>query len=79
MKILKILASNSKRFRVYDIFKIWKIEDDRDRGSGQILHFLRSIPLKVISGLKDSPGYVFWLKKLKNDFKLFVKLTGITL
>ena len=31
MKILKILASNSKQFRVYGIFKKWQIDDDRDR------------------------------------------------
>ena len=30
MKILKRLASNSKRFRLYDIFKKWQI-DDRER------------------------------------------------
>ena len=30
MKILKILASNSKRFRVYGIFK--KLQIDRDKG-----------------------------------------------
>ena len=29
MKILKILASNSKRFRVHGIFKKWQINDDR--------------------------------------------------
>ena len=28
MKILKILASNSTRFRVYGIFKKWQIDDD---------------------------------------------------
>ena len=31
MKILKILASNSKRFRVYGIFKKLQIDDDRQR------------------------------------------------
>ena len=29
MKILKILASNSKRFRVYGIFKTLQIDDDK--------------------------------------------------
>ena len=29
MKILKILASNSKWFRVYGIFKKWQIDDDK--------------------------------------------------
>ena len=28
MKILKILASNSNQFRVYDIFKTLQIDDD---------------------------------------------------
>ena len=28
MKILEILTSNCKRFRVYDIFKKWQIYDD---------------------------------------------------
>ena len=27
----------------------------------------------------DFPGYVFWLKKLKNDIKIALKLTGIKL
>ena len=29
MKILRILASNSKRFRVYGIFKKLQIDDDK--------------------------------------------------
>ena len=40
MKILKILGSNSKRFRFYAILKKWQI-DDREGGGDQILHFLR--------------------------------------
>ena len=39
MTVLKILASDSKWFRVYGIFNKWRIDDDR--GVGQILHFLR--------------------------------------
>ena len=39
MKILKILASNSKWFRVYGIFKKFQIDDDS--GDDQLLHFLR--------------------------------------
>ena len=31
MKILKILASNSKRFTVYGIFKTLQIDDDKGR------------------------------------------------
>ena len=34
MKILKILASNSKRLRVYGIFKKLQINDDK-RGGGE--------------------------------------------
>ena len=29
MKVLKILTSNSKRFRVYDIFKKLQVDDDK--------------------------------------------------
>ena len=39
MKTLKILASNSKQFKVNGIFK--KRQIDNDRGGCQILHFLR--------------------------------------
>ena len=35
MKILKILASNSKLFRVYDIFKKLQIDDDKGGGAGR--------------------------------------------
>ena len=31
----------------------------------------------MTSGLKNSPGYLFWLKKLKNDIKIALKPTGI--
>ena len=40
MKILKILASNSKRFRVYGIFKKLQIDEDK-WGNHQIQQFLR--------------------------------------
>ena len=40
MKILKILASNSKQFRVYSIFKKLQIDDDKKKGH-QIQQFLR--------------------------------------
>ena len=40
MKILKILASNSKRVRVYGIFKKWQIDDD-EGGRHQIQQFFR--------------------------------------
>ena len=40
MKILKVLASNSKWLRVYGIFKQWQIDDDRV-GGRQIQQFLR--------------------------------------
>ena len=29
IKILKVLASNCNSFRVYEIFKKWKIDDDK--------------------------------------------------
>ena len=32
MKILKILASNSKQFRVYGILKQLEIDDDKEEG-----------------------------------------------
>ena len=48
-------------------------------GPSQILHFLRYLLLKIIFSLKDFPGYVFWLKKLKNDIKIALKPTGIKL
>ena len=35
--------------------------------------------LKINSGLKDVPGYVAWLKKLKSDIKIVLKPTGIKL
>ena len=38
MKILKILAANSKRLRVYGIFKKLQIDDDK---GGPIQQFLR--------------------------------------
>ena len=36
MKILKILASNSKWFKVYGIFKKWQFDDDRETGKKNI-------------------------------------------
>ena len=39
IKVLNILASNSKWFRVYDILK--KLQIDDDRGGGQMQQFLR--------------------------------------
>ena len=79
MKILKILASNSKQFRVYEIFKKWQIDDDRVWMIGQILHFLRYRQLEITSGLKNSPGYVFLLKKLKKDIEIALTPTSIVL
>ena len=45
----------------------------------QILHFLRLLLLKITSGLKNSPGYIFLVKKLKNDIEIVLKPTGIEL
>ena len=47
MKILKILASNSKQFRFYGIFNKWQIDDDSGGREGRT------------SCLKYSPGFVF--------------------
>ena len=44
MKIQKILASNSKRFRVYGIFKRWQVDDDR--GAARYNVFLGNFCLK---------------------------------
>ena len=55
-KILKILASNSKRFRFFSIFKKWQIDD---RGGGQAKYYIfsdkfclkQSLVLKFILGM----------------------------
>ena len=39
---------------------------------------LDNVP-NITSDLKNSPGYFFWLKKLKNDIKIALKATGIKL
>ena len=48
----------------------------RDR---QIQQFLRQLLYKTASGLKKFPGYLFRLKKLKNDIKIALRPTGIKL
>ena len=58
LKILKILASNSKWVRVYGIFKKWQIDDDKG-GENQIRQVFRWLLLKITSGLKNSPEYDF--------------------
>ena len=68
MKVQKILASNSKRFGVYGIFKKLKNDDDK----GELLNTTIS---EITSGIKNSPGYHFWLEKLK----IALKPTGIKL
>ena len=52
MKVQKILASNSKRFGVYGIFKKLKNDDDK----GELLNTTIS---EITSGIKNSPGYHF--------------------
>ena len=52
---------------------IWVREDH------QIQQFLRWLLLKITSGRKKSPGYLFWLQKFKNDIKIALKPTGIML
>ena len=44
-------------------------------GRPDILHFLL---FKITSGLKYSPGYDSWLKKLKDDINTALKPTLIT-
>ena len=44
MKILKILASNTKRLRGYDILKEWQTDDDR--GASKYYIFLDNFCLK---------------------------------
>ena len=73
MKILKILASNSKQFWVYGIFKKLQIDDDR-RGT-QILHFLRWLLLKKPLVLEIPLGMLFE----KNDIKIALKPTSTKL
>ena len=41
--------------------------------------FLDNFYLRYFYGLKNSSGYVFWLKKLKNDIAIALKPTGIKL
>ena len=38
--------------------------------------FLDNFLLKNNSGLKNSPGYLFWLTKLTNDIEIALKPTG---
>ena len=77
MKVLKILVSNSKWFRVYDIFYKWQIDDDRE--GVQILHFVGQLLIKITSSLKNVPGYVSGLLKMNNDIKIVLKPTAIKL
>ena len=74
MKTRKILASNSKHFRIYGTFNKWQI--GVPRLTFQILLFLRSILLQTASGRENSPGYIFWLKKSKSDIKFVLKDTA---
>ena len=46
MQILKILACNSKRFRVYGIYKKWQIDDDGGGGVTKYYIFLDNFYLK---------------------------------
>ena len=45
MKILEILAFNSKQFRVCGIFKKWQIDDDKVGGI-KCINFLDNVCLK---------------------------------
>ena len=58
--------------------KIDKLMIGRGKRAGnEILHFLRSLLTKITSGLKNSAGHAFWIKKLKNDIEIDLKSTGI--
>ena len=61
MKVLKILASNPKHFRIYDIFKKWQI------GAGPAPADILNTRISYIffSDLENSAGYVSWLKSSK--------------
>ena len=78
MKILKILASNSKRFRVYGIFKHDKFMMI-EGGAAKYYILFDNFCLKQPLVLKIPPGYVFRLNKLKNDIKIALKPTAIKL
>ena len=70
-KIPKIFASNSKHFRVCGILKKLQIDDDKGGGGGgdhQTQKFHRK--LKIISGLENSPGYLFDSRNSKMTSKL---------
>ena len=41
--------------------------------------FLDNFCLRYFYGLQNLSGYVFWLKKLKNDIAIALKSTGIKL
>ena len=58
MKILKLLASKSKRSELMVFLRNDKFM--MMEGDDQILHFLRYFLLKMTSGLKNFPGYVFF-------------------
>ena len=55
-------------------FKKWQIDD---KVLAKYYIFLDNFCLK--EPLKSSPGYVFWLRKLKNDIETALKSTGIDL
>ena len=55
MKIVKILASNSKQFRVYGMLKQLQTDDDKEEGWPPNTKFHRE--LKITSGLENSPGF----------------------
>ena len=71
MEILKnypLTPSDSEFVAFLKNYKLMMIGEDR-----QIQQFLRWLLLKITSGLKNSPGYLFWLEKLKNDIKIALK------
>ena len=57
--ILKILASNSKQFRFYGIFKKWKIDDRGGREATKYYIFLDKFSLKEPQVSKIPLGMFF--------------------
>ena len=75
MNALKILASNSKHFRIYSIYsKLVCL-----RWHFKYYFFFNKLSFKQPLVLKIQQIYVFWLMKFKNDAKIALKRTGFWL
>ena len=76
MKILKILAFNSKRFRFMEFFKNDKLM--MIEWGGKILQFLSNLSLKWSPVLKIALGMFFDSRNSKMTSKLPYKLLGLS-